>query len=343
MAELSDRIRGFFKGVLIGDALGQPVETMWPHSIMMKNGGPITGFVAPLQTKIPENQHLSAGDWTDDLEGTICVAESIIEKKEFSLFSQAKRHVALFESDHARGMGKTTRESLLSLALYFQSNGEKGRSPHQPPPDIEGEGDGCGVAMKIMPLGIWSALTDKCDDHRLMQDVAQLAYLTHSKPKAIVSAFALALAAKYITQSPITGYEDALGMLERMIEPIEKFEKRISAQYDNPMTPVCQIRKIQKCLGNREKLFETFRPSFLAIEGVFLALGMALNYYDSFPACVLFLVNEGGDTDTIASMAGGLVGLNRGIDEIPLKWREFRPDYDQTDDVAARFLAAANK
>ena len=42
---------------------------------------------------------------------------------------------------------------------------------------------------------------------------------------------------------------------------------------------------------------------------------------DSYKDCVLRAVNLGEDTDTTASVAGGLAGLLYGYDEIPEEWR----------------------
>ena len=41
---------------------------------------------------------------------------------------------------------------------------------------------------------------------------------------------------------------------------------------------------------------------------------------DSFRACELKAVNLGGDTDTIAAIAGGLAGLYYGYESIPKDW-----------------------
>ena len=41
---------------------------------------------------------------------------------------------------------------------------------------------------------------------------------------------------------------------------------------------------------------------------------------DSYDKCVLEAVNLGGDTDTIAAIAGGLCGVYYGFDNIPDRW-----------------------
>lgn len=41
---------------------------------------------------------------------------------------------------------------------------------------------------------------------------------------------------------------------------------------------------------------------------------------NSYSGCVLKAVNLGGDTDTIAAVAGGLAGALYGLEAIPEKW-----------------------
>ena len=41
---------------------------------------------------------------------------------------------------------------------------------------------------------------------------------------------------------------------------------------------------------------------------------------DNYKDCVLKAVNLGGDTDTIAAVAGGLAGIIYGYEDIPIKW-----------------------
>lgn len=43
---------------------------------------------------------------------------------------------------------------------------------------------------------------------------------------------------------------------------------------------------------------------------------------ESYKSCVLKAVNLGGDTDTIAAIAGGLAGIKYGYNAIPKEWIE---------------------
>lgn len=69
---LEERYRGCLLGLAVGDALGSSLEFSYPGSFEriseMVGGGPFG---------------LNPGEWTDDTSMALCIAESLIAKKEF--------------------------------------------------------------------------------------------------------------------------------------------------------------------------------------------------------------------------------------------------------------------
>ena len=43
---------------------------------------------------------------------------------------------------------------------------------------------------------------------------------------------------------------------------------------------------------------------------------------NSFEECIINAVNDGGDADTIAAIAGSIAGAGFGYDNIPKRWKE---------------------
>lgn len=66
------------------------------------------------------------------------------------------------------------------------------------------------------------------------------------------------------------------------------------------------------------------------------ALCAFLCHPDSFADTVRLAVSLGGDTDTIASMAGALAGAYLGYSAIPAKWVERTEATDRPADLAVR-------
>lgn len=61
---------------------------------------------------------------------------------------------------------------------------------------------------------------------------------------------------------------------------------------------------------------------------------------DNYEDCVLKAVNLGKDTDTTASVAGGLAGLVYGLDGIPGEWIKVLQGKDIIDSCCEKFLEA---
>jgi len=78
--KLIDRYRGALLGLAAGDALGTTLEFMPPGSFTpvkeIVGGGPF---------------RLKAGQWTDDTSMALCLAESLIERKNFDPVDQLTR------------------------------------------------------------------------------------------------------------------------------------------------------------------------------------------------------------------------------------------------------------
>lgn len=60
---------------------------------------------------------------------------------------------------------------------------------------------------------------------------------------------------------------------------------------------------------------------------------------DSFEECIIGAVNHGGDSDTIAAIAGGLAGARFGFDAIPKRWvKQLNPDVKEKLDKFLKFV-----
>jgi poly(ADP-ribose) glycohydrolase ARH3 len=60
--------------------------------------------------------------------------------------------------------------------------------------------------------------------------------------------------------------------------------------------------------------------SSIAFESVPLSIYSFLKYSQSFEEAVIYAVNLGGDTDSIAAMTGAISGACHGIRKIPERW-----------------------
>lgn len=300
-----DRFQGCLLGAAIGDALGMPAESMTQTEILLATKGQgITDFIAPIQTKIPELRKLMAGRTTDDWQLTHAVARSLIRCEEFDIYDQALSHVDAYH-DSTVGWGGTTKKSIEELHWYFGDYGTDGRRPTQKPV-LRGAGN--GVAMKIAPIALAGHGKQRIS---LDQQVKNLAWLTHSHPAAISGA--LVVADLIFLYTNINFHDIKINWLLRKNVKDKTFEKLelLAENFDRCMNE--PIEYAVALLGNR----------CVAYESVPLAIAIAFRNQDNFEQGVIEAVNAGGDTDTIGSMVGAILGAKLGVGAIPDRWLNF--------------------
>jgi hypothetical protein len=83
----------------------------------------------------------------------------------------------------------------------------------------------------------------------------------------------------------------------------------------------------------------TKNHALLAVPTAILA---ALRHYDDFRAAIVEAISLGGDTDTVAAIAGAIVGARLGVESIPAELREAVIARDQIE-MRARALVGQPK
>ncbi len=79
-----------------------------------------------------------------------------------------------------------------------------------------------------------------------------------------------------------------------------------------------RLRWVRKNVGAERRTFRGLNPGFDAWEGAVYALAL-VKRHDSAKDAILAAVNVGGDADSIAAMAGGIVAA-RHPDTLPAEW-----------------------
>lgn len=339
MAEptLLSRFQGCLMGVRLGDAMGMPWETMTRKQILKKTDGQgVTGFVDPQQRSSPDTAHLKAGDTTDDWQLTEAVAESLIRKRGFDYEDMAYAHVQAYKNSIA-GWGGTTKTAMEEFDLWSTSNGRLGRNPREPSTIFS---RGNGVAMKIAPLALVMGVRYRNDSEYLLEEVLQLGRMTHGDPLASTTAHALAHAISDGFRKGASLTPDDAEFFQIIERNNESGSRLISHAFSSRMTLLCADREALKRASIEDVLLVT-GAGFDAVESVSVALACAMRHLDDPRAGLLEAISCGGDTDTVASMCGAILGARNGIEGWPPEWVGFRPEYDSTFDLGRRLLEAA--
>jgi poly(ADP-ribose) glycohydrolase ARH3 len=282
--ELKSKFMGCLVGTAIGDALGARREGKG-----MSRSEDIVSLARKLEQLI----------YTDDTHMTIGVAESLIENNGFDGGHMAKTFIRNYEDEPWRGYGPgppiifrmiKSGEAWYSAAEGLYSGGSFGN----------------GSAMRVAPVGLlYSHNLEK-----LREIAHQSSSITHfhelGKEGAALQACAVALA----LNTP--SYEDVdreafLSVLQDFIRDHLYKEK---------------IAWIRELLGeqDRAKVVAVLGNGIEAPRSVPTAIYCFLKQPESYKDTVIYAVSLGGDTDTIAAMAGAISGAYLGMEAIPSEW-----------------------
>lgn len=238
--------------------------------------------------------------YTDDTHMMIGMAESLVQKEGFDGEHMARVFIRNYETEPWRGYGPGP-PSIFRMIRDGEAWDKAAEKLYH------GGSYGNGSAMRIAPLAVFYH-----SDLAMLREVAyRSSKITHShvlgKEGAALQANAVALAAGL---EPGKAF-DSPRFLSRLGELIqhETYKKKLES--------------VAMLLGeaDKAKAVAELGNGVEAFNSVPTAIYSFLSHPDSFKEVVLFAVSLGGDTDTIAAMAGAIAGAYLGVDAVPNKWR----------------------
>lgn len=297
-----NKAKGVIYGLAIGDALGYPTEFMPLSRIKAVYGeSGIDDF--------PKDPAL----FTDDTQMSIAIAEALIKvgdqdletimdaiKDEFVKW----RHSP--ENNRAPGNACLAGVSNMERGMHWTESGV---------PDSKG----CGSAMRVAPIGYLY----QNDPEKLKQVSRASGICTHGHRTAVAASIGAAYLLKLALDDTNPG---------EMIPKLLEFTKGISREFDEA------ILKVEECFDwkDEDKALKHLGEGWIGEEAVALALYCFLKNPDDYKQTVLRGANTSGDSDSIASIAGGISGAYLGIAAIPDKWINNIEKADYLEDLAQR-------
>lgn len=325
----SDKVRGTFIGIALGDALGMPVETFAYKDIQEKYGR-VTTLLEPKGHKWFSKE--PAGMLTDDTQLSIAVAEGLIEQP-LSMDAQVKFHVAALK-EKTKGWGKSTKDSIRRLAngVHWSESGQS---------DEPWTGRGNGVPMKIAPVGLYLSLVigDDAKVNDVCTFIMELSLMTHRTSISASSAVAQAMAVYACAANKPDTFDQ-----EKFCQLVVK-SSELGRQIMPETIGEDDITERLKKLADHEQ-YDTDR--MIAEFGAgscycYNSLPFALMHFVKNPFSIDSLydvVSAGGDTDSNGSMVGALLGALHGESIFPKELVAGIQDVDRVYDVADRFCKA---
>ncbi len=286
---VNEPVEGFSPSAMVADRAGGALFGTFVGDAL---GMPFEGL--PHASIPPSVEMIGArrgrGTYTDDTQMMIALAESLIARGRVEVADLARAFLDAYEAD--RGYGGGTRRVLelwrsgvavdAAAAQVFGGQGSRGN----------------GAAMRIAPVAVCFR-----DDHeRLCVEAAASARVTHAHAVgvdgAVVQAAAIGAALRREDILSVARGTAQTAELRRTLEAVEEL-------LDGPPAP--------------GEVNTRIRSSADAAESVAAALYSALAH-DRFETALQFAVRLGGDTDTVAPMAGAVAGARDGYHSIPARW-----------------------
>ena len=287
---LKDRFIGSMLGLAVGDALGSHFE------------GQATDWLRerfPTAETLVDRPPESPWHYTDDTQMAIGVAEALIDDGEIIEATLCEKFVANYVP--SRGYGRGARVILTAM--------EEGQDYKFLANDLfPGGSYGNGAAMRVAPIGL--LFHDNLDQ---VQRQARLSSLcTHTHPLGIEGAQLIALAVSLGLRGDSFNPTEFFGHLQQRCEATEYQEKLASAAKAESEDDLLR-------LGN----------GIAAQDSVVTAIACFVLWPDSYEQVIANAIRLGGDTDTIAAMAGAISGAHLGVDAIPKRFLECLEDDHQ--------------
>lgn len=240
--------------------------------------------------------------WDDDLALSILLAEELLQP-EVDLRRLALRWADWAERD-GRGIGVWTRTALRHIRQ------------HDAPPATTGGQAGNGPISRCLPV----ALRTFRQPRNLVSGSYHTAVLTHPDERCGWGAVAVNIAAACF----LHGRRDFIGdVLEALRENAAPEELQAA------------VRRVP--LERRGDLPVAGPGAGYVVHGVEIALWFA--YHEpSLERGLSWLAAAGGDTDTNAAVAGGLMGARDGVAAVPATWIAAIPDAERIGSLGLRLV-----
>lgn len=287
---IENQLLGGIFGFCVGDALGVPVEFSSREERLKDPVKEIRAY---------GTYHQYFGTWSDDSTMTFCLMESL--KDGYSLEDIADKFCKFYDqaywTPHHKvfDIGNTTVNAIKKMKQNISPINCGGKDE---------EDNGNGSLMRVLPLAFF--LKEKPIEERVKM-IEDISSLTHAhKRSKLACIIYIELAINLIK-----------GQTKR--EAYKRIQEIIVCNCKDEYEE--EFENFDRILNNDLSLLkeDEIKSSGYVVDSLEAAIWSFLSS-NSYAETILKAINLGGDTDTIAAIAGGLAGIFYGINSIPDKW-----------------------
>ncbi len=308
-----DKYLGNLLGAAVGDAMGAATEMRTLDQISEKFGGYVREFFAPPDDTFGRGN--LRGQMTDDFSLAYMTCKAIVDAR--GKIDKAVAEKALIawgdeKNYYSRFMGPTTRATV-----------EKLRGVVQPQRDEfivcnDNSKATNGSAMKISPIALFS----HGDIDQAIKDAIVVASTTHPNNISISAACAVAAA----TSAALAEEPNLKSVLDAGVYGAEEGDRVGKAKFTTLAGPSISKRillsfdlgyKADSVLDGLIDIENYIGSGLMAAEAVPAVFGIIAAARGDALESIFGGVNIGYDTDTVATMIGGIVGAWHGAEAFP--------------------------
>lgn len=283
-----NRFKGVLYGQAIGDALGLGTEGMTDEDMAWKYPNGIQYYNQIFQDR--HRKRWEIGDWTDDTDMMLCIAEAVIEDKGVNFMNIAK-HFKAWAQGIPMGIGENTYKVLM-MGDYIEKPFDVSQMVWRMSKFLSAANGGL---MRTSVVGLFPKEVRTCAEN--------ICRLTHYDPRCVGSCVIVS---------------ELIHALVYGKEPLSLYQmENISRQYDlsiyEYITKAWQEQSIKNLMDDEHMGY------------TLVTLSVALWTYwhtSSFEEGLLAVVNAGGDADTNAAVACAILGAKYGFSSLPSEYVE---------------------
>ncbi len=291
-------------GVVIGDALGMPIQFFSREEVRKEPLEGMKGF---------GTYNMPVGTWSDDSSMTLATLCSIIETGKVDCEDIMKRFVAWEYQGEYTPFGKAFDQGRTCTAAIY--NYVVGKNVHTCGLTDE-HSNGNGSLMRIMPVCLYAYLYTKngsMTEDEALQMIHDVSALTHAHLRSKMACGFYYFMIKAILDEKGTlierlqkGVDDAVTFYHK------DFTNLVQMSYYSRLFHLTEFKDVKE---------EDIHSSGYVVDSLEASI-WSLITTDSFETAALKAVNLGDDTDTIGAISCGLAGLYYGYNNIPVEWRD---------------------
>jgi poly(ADP-ribose) glycohydrolase ARH3 len=305
MPTLRDKFRGCLVGAAIGDVAGAAVEAESMEYIAA-NFESVDQILA--LDSVPEfsGPVWKVGRFTDDTQMMLCVAEWLLEDDSHSPERLFSKFAEAYQPWRRYGSGT---EAILRLFADHRAEWRDLATAQFPLGSF-----GNGSAMRVAPVGL--AYFENLEKVASVARASSRPTHSHSLAYqgAVIQGLAVATAtslANFNAKAFVAPMRAGLSYFSELLQDTSAFSQSLNEIEQG-------LERRASCIA----MSAVLGTGIAAQEAVPMALYCFLRNPESFAQVIHSAIFAGGDTDTIACMAGAISGAFLGIDAIPIHWRD---------------------